>query len=166
MNPPKLQTRLHAITVLIYLAVFAAIPALAAPKKAATPAPDASPAATATPAAKAKPFPFKNTVVSVDKATNTFTIGKKTAHKVHVLPETKVLKGDETAATFEEIIVGVEVRGSVKKRADGDWEAVSVKIGPKAEASPSPSPSPAAKATPAKAAASPAASAPSPSPKP
>jgi len=37
----------------------------------------------------------------------------------------------------------VEVRGSVKKRADGDYDAVSVKIGPKAVPSPAASPSPA-----------------------
>ena len=76
----------------------------------------------------------------MDKGTQTFKMGKKTVHQVHVLPETKLLKGDGPPATFDEIIVGTEVRGSVKKRADGDYDAVSVKIGPKAMPSPAPSP--------------------------
>jgi len=138
------QLSLRSLTVLIYLSAFAAIPAFAAPAKSASPAPAASPAASPAAAeAKVKPIPFQNTVVSVDKATQTFKMGKKTVHQVHVTPETKVLKADETPAVFEEILVGVEVRGSVKKRADGDYDAVSVKIGPKAVPSPAASPSPA-----------------------
>jgi len=96
-----------------------------------------------------RPFPFESVVISVDKNTRSFKMGKKTVHQVHVLPETKVLKGDGTPAVFEEIIVGIDIRGSVKKRADGDYEAVSLKVGPKAQASPAASPS-AAKAAPKK----------------
>ena len=132
MNATQLHTGLRALTMLIYLSAFAVIPAFAAPAKSASPTPAAE--------AKGRPFPFQNTVVSVDKGTRTFKIGKKTVHQVHVLPETKVLKGDETPAAFEEILVGMEVRGSVKKRADGEYDAVSVKIGPKATLSPAPSP--------------------------
>jgi len=147
MNSTKRKIRLHAITVLIYLTVCAALPTLAAPaSKTVSPTPAASLAASATPAAKARPFPFQNTVISVDKAARTFRMGKKTVHQVHVSPETKVIKDDGTPAMFEEIKVGMEVRGSTTKRADGDYEAVSLKLGPKAAAtpvaSPSPSPSP------------------------
>jgi hypothetical protein len=81
----------------------------------------------------------------VDKSARTFRMGKKTVHQVHVLPETKLAKSDESPATFEEIIVGEEIRGSVRKRADGEYEAISIKIGPKEQASPAPvaaSPSP------------------------
>ena len=142
MNSPKLGLR--ALTVGIYLGVFAALPAFGAPK----PSPSATPAASPASAEKARPFPFENVVVSVDPATHTFKMGKKTVHQVHVLPETKVLKGEDQPATFEEIVVGIDVRGSVKKRADGDYDAVSVKIGPKAAPSPEASPA----ASPAKAA--------------
>lgn len=151
MHLTKRQIRLHAITVLIYLAVCVAIPALAAPTaKSASPTPAASPAASATPAAKARPFPFQNTVVSVDKTARTFRMGKKTVHQVHVSPEIKVLKGDGTPATFEEIVVGMEIRGSATKRADGDYDVVSLKIGPKAAATSAASPSPSASPSPAK----------------
>lgn len=107
-------------------------PALGAPKK--EPKAAASPAQAASPAAEARPFPFKSSVVSVDKAARTFRMGKTTVHQVHVLPETKLAKGDESPATFEAIVVGEEIRGSVRKRADGDYEAISIKIGPKVEA--------------------------------
>jgi len=141
MKSTKLHTGLRALTFLIYLSAFAAMPAFAAPAKSASPAPSASPAASPAAEAKAKPFPFPNTtIVSVDKATQTFKMGKKTVHQVHVTPETKMLKGDETPATFDAIIIGMEVRGSVKKRADVDYDAVSVKIGPKMMPSPAPSP--------------------------
>jgi len=115
------------------------------PKAESSPAAAAAADAAASPTAEARPFPFKNTVVSVDKSARTFRIGKKTVHQVHVLPETKLSKADETPAVFEEIIVGEEIRGSVRKRADGEYEAVSIKIGPKEQASPAPvaaSPSP------------------------
>lgn len=129
---------LHAIAAAA-LCFSLALPAFGAPAKAFNA--ESSPAAS--PAAQTRPFPFKSTVISVDKATHTFRIGKKTVHQVHVLPGTKLAKSDETPFTFEEIVVGTEIRGSVRKRADGDYEAVSLKIGPKVAAPPvaaSPSP--------------------------
>jgi hypothetical protein len=134
---------LHVLAAALCLGL--AAPVFGAPKK-AEPKAESSPSAA--PSAEARPFPFKNTVVSVDKSARTFQMGKKTVHQVHVLPETKLSKTDESPATFEEIIVGEEIRGSVRKRADGEYEAVSIKIVPKAAASPAPvaaSPTPKAK---------------------
>lgn len=104
----------------------AAIPAPAAPEP--TPTPAVAPVA---PVAQTRPFPFQRVVVSVDAAARTFRMGKKIIHQVHVLPTTRVMKGDGTPGVFEALAPGVEVRGSVRKRADGDYDAVSVKIGPK-----------------------------------
>ncbi|MCX6967354.1 MAG: hypothetical protein NTZ46_06150 [Verrucomicrobia bacterium] len=95
--------------------------------------PPATPTATPapSPAAKARPFPFQSVLLSVDKGARTFRMGKKVIHQVHVLAETKLLKSDGTAAPFEALQPGVEIRGSVRKRSDADYDAVSVKIGPK-----------------------------------
>lgn len=136
MKTPAFLSSLHVVAAAICLGV--AWPASGAPAKSREPKAESSPAAPVAPEAKVRPFPFKNTVISVDKPARTFSMGKKNVHRVHVLPETRLSKGDETPATFDEIIVGMEVRGSVRKRADGDYEAVSVKMGPKAQASPSP----------------------------
>ena len=102
----------------------------------ANPSPNPTPSPSAFPAVNARPFPFQSVVVSVDKAARTFRMGKKVIHQVHVLPETKISQGDGTAAGFEALAPGTEIRGSVRKRSDADWDAVSVKIGPK----PAPSP--------------------------
>ena len=118
MNPMRLFS-VFAVT----WALCAAMPALADPKPA--------PTATLAPATKARPFPFQSVVVSVDPAARTFRMGKKVIHPVHVLPTTRIMKGDGTPGAFKALAPGVEVRGSVRKRADGDYEAVSLKIGSK-----------------------------------
>jgi hypothetical protein len=92
-------------------------------------APAADPAAAAAP--KPRPFPFQSVVVSVNADAHTFCMGKKVVHQVHVVPETKITQSDATAAAFEALAPGVEIRGAVRKRADGDYDAVSVKIGAK-----------------------------------
>lgn len=107
------------------LALCAAMPATAAPEPAQTA--EATPA----PAQTTRPFPFQRVVLSVDATARTFRMGKKVVHQVHVLPATRVMKGDGTPGAFELLAPGVEVRGSVRKRVDGDYDAVSVKIGPK-----------------------------------
>jgi len=151
MNLNTLLFRLPSMIAVVCLS--AALPALGAPAKAPGSKAESSPAAASpSPVAKAHPFPFQSNVVSVDKGTRTFRMGKTTVHQVHVLPATKLLKTDGTPAKFEEIVEGIEIRGAVNKRADGDYEAVSIYIGPKAEAIPvaaGPGASP-AKATPKK----------------
>jgi len=107
----------------------AALPALGNPSPTPTPTPIS--AAKPSPVVKARPFPFQSVVVSMDKKARTFRMGKKVIHQVHVLPETKLLKADGTSAPFEALQPGMEIRGSVRKRSDADYDAVSVKIGPK-----------------------------------
>jgi len=113
--------------------IFSAMLTLGAamPVGAAAPEPAPAVAATATPAIRVRPFPFRSVVVTADAAAGTFRMGKKLIRQVHVLPETRLMKGDGTASAFEALAPGVEIRGSVRKRVDGDYDAVSVKIGPK-----------------------------------
>ncbi|MDD5349713.1 MAG: hypothetical protein PHQ12_05830 [Chthoniobacteraceae bacterium] len=124
---PSLFLRRHLpLAAALCLALFAA--PFAAP---ADPAPSPATTATAAPTAKPRPFPFQSVIVSVDPAARTFRMGKKVIHQVHILPETKITRGDTVPAAFETLTPGMEIRGAVRKRADGDYDAVSVKIGPK-----------------------------------
>jgi len=124
MHPSTIQKNLRAVVILLGLSLCTVLPVSAAP----TPVPSASPSAS--PAAKAHPFPYQGVIVSVDKTARTLRIGKNTIHHIHVLPESKLSK-DEKPAAFETLAAGMEVRCSVRKRADADWDAVSIKIGAK-----------------------------------
>ena len=99
--------------------------------------PKATGSATAFPAPVPAPAdprsqPFKSVVISVDKAHQIFRMGKKKIRAVRVVETSKLFRGDgTTAATFADIVVGVEIRGSLKKMDDGSFDAVSLKIGPK-----------------------------------
>lgn len=128
---------MHFPRTLICLMTCLALPgfAISAPLPSA---PAASPAAS--PAAKPRPLPFHSVIVSVDPKTRTFTMGKKVIRRVHVLPETKLFEGDTKPAAFNALAPNLEIRGSLRKRADGDYDAVTLKLGLK----PAPSPSPTA----------------------
>ena len=91
----------------------------------------AAPLPAAADSAKPRPFPFQSVIVSVNAAARTFCMGRKVFHQVHVLPETKITQGETAPAAFETLAPGLEIRGSVRKRADGDYDAGSVKIGRK-----------------------------------
>jgi hypothetical protein len=113
----------------LLFALFAVLtwPALPVPGLAAS-----EPPASATPLpAKPRPYPFRSVVVSADPAAQTFQMGKKKIRTVHINPATRLLKSDGTPATFGDLTAGAEIRGSVRKRPDGELDAVSVKIGPK-----------------------------------
>ena len=124
MSPPRILKSLRKLTVLIGLIFCTALFAMAAP----SPTPDPSPSAS--PLVKARPFPYQGVIVSVDKTAHSFRIGKNVVHQVHMQPETKLTQ-DEKPVAFETLAKGMEVRCSVRKRADGDYDAVSIKIGPK-----------------------------------
>ena len=138
MYPFTIQKTFRAVAILLGLFLCAVLPASAAP----TPAPSALPPAV--PAAKAKPFPYTGVIASVDKTARTLSIGKNVVHKVYVQPETK-LSQDEKPVAFETFAAGMDVRCSVRKRADGDYDAVSIKIGKKPAPAVSPAASPAKK---------------------
>lgn len=114
---PLLLAALLAVALPAIPEVRAADPAAATPVTAATPKP--------------RPLPFQSVIVSVDPASRSFRMGKKVIRRVYVLPETRITQGDTVPAAFEALTPGLEIRGALRKRADGDYDAVSVKIGPK-----------------------------------
>ena len=84
------------------------------------------------PETKRRTLPFSSKVISVDKTHGKFRIGKKVVREVQVLPETKLFRGDGVSvAHASDIVVGAEVRGSLRRGEKGIYEAVSLKVGRK-----------------------------------
>ncbi len=75
-------------------------------------------------------IPFNGTLASLDTATKTITVGKRT---FQITSTTRIYKGEKTPATLEDGVVGEVVRGSYKKLEDGKLVASSVYFGPKTE---------------------------------
>jgi len=86
------------------------------------------------PTSTGRPLPFRSVIHSVDPSAPLFTMGKKKIRVVHVTTATRFTRVDGEPATFEMLEPGLEVRGSARKLAQSEWEAVSVKIGSKAAA--------------------------------
>ncbi len=74
-----------------------------------------------------KAGPFHGRLVAVDKTAKTITVGKRT---FLISSETKIKKGGKPA-TLDEGVVGEEVSGYVKPKADGKLVATTVNFGPK-----------------------------------
>jgi len=85
-----------------------------------------------TPAASTRPIPYYGKIGMVDKANKTFTIqGKKSTRTFTATDSTKMEKAGGGAATWEDLKAGEYVRGSATKKGEGQYMAMSVKIGPK-----------------------------------
>jgi hypothetical protein len=80
---------------------------------------------------KLRALPFKSVVYSVDAEGKSFRMGKKKIRLVYVTPETRFLRSDGSPAKVGDLTPGTEIRGSTRKRENGELEAVTVKIGPK-----------------------------------
>ena len=74
-------------------------------------------------------IPFHGKVAAVDAAAATVTVGTTT---VNITSETKITK-DGKPATLADITVGEKVGGAYKKDEAGKMNAVSIRIGEKAE---------------------------------
>jgi len=85
--------------------------------------------ATAAPTPKARPYPFKSVVFSVDAPAGYFRMGKRRIRQVFVVETSKLRHDDGRPATLADLSEGIEIRGSIRKRANGDLEAVTVIIG-------------------------------------
>lgn len=82
---------------------------------------------------KRETYPYQGKVKSSDKTAMTVTLeGKEKERIISVTSETKITK-EGKPATFGDITVGENVRGQVKKTADGKESATSVFIGPAPE---------------------------------
>lgn len=79
-----------------------------------------------------RPIPFYGKIGTVDKANKTFTIeGKKSTRTFSATEATKLEKAGGTAATWEDLKPGEYVRGSATKKAEGQYTAMSIKLGQK-----------------------------------
>jgi hypothetical protein len=69
-------------------------------------------------------------VKAVDDAGKTVTLaGRPKDHLVHITSETRLMK-DGKPATFADIKVGEHAQGQGRRRADGNVDALSLRVGP------------------------------------
>ncbi|MDP9292262.1 MAG: hypothetical protein M3O82_07860 [Verrucomicrobiota bacterium] len=126
------MTSLKLLTIAIALAL--PLSMQAAEKKAATAKAAPSPTAAAEKAEKkdAKSR-FQGKIASTDATAKTVTLEGKTSRVLYVTSETKLKKTDGAAATWDDLKMGEQVRGSYVKGDDGKMTASTLKVGPKAE---------------------------------
>lgn len=80
--------------------------------------------------AKRDTYPFRGKVKAADKTAMTVTLGGKEKDRViTVTSETRIVKLGKPAI-FEDITVGEDVGGMVKKTPEGKEQAVMVRVGP------------------------------------
>jgi hypothetical protein len=80
-------------------------------------------------------IPFNGKVNAVDTDARTLVIGKEKKRTVQITPETKITRHGEPA-TLQDITVGEDIGGLGINLGEGRLEAVSLRVGPKAEAKP------------------------------
>lgn len=84
------------------------------------------------PSTSARPLPFQSIIATAPDTHGVFEIGKKKKRTLHLTERTKLWHGDGTTpATAADLLVGVEIRGSLRRLDNGEYEALSLKIGPK-----------------------------------
>jgi hypothetical protein len=82
--------------------------------------------------ASSRAIPFYGKIGTVDKANKTFTIeGKKSTRTFSATDSTKMEKAGGVAATWDDLKPGEYIRGSATKKAEGQYTAMSIKIGQK-----------------------------------
>lgn len=92
-----------------------------------TPEPEAPPTTK-----RPRALPFRSVVHSIDEEHRAyFRMGKTRLRRVHIQPDTRFLLASGEPATAEDLRVGIDIRGSYRKRDDGDYDAVTIKIGAK-----------------------------------
>lgn len=77
-------------------------------------------------------IPYRGSIAAVDAAAKTFTLKGKSIRVFAITSSTKLLKESNPGA-WEDVKVGEYVRGNAVKKAEGQYEAMSVKLGPKPE---------------------------------
>jgi hypothetical protein len=97
------------------------------------------------PAAKTRPF--RGTIKTINKASQTIVLRGEKAQTFKILPETKIRR-DGKPIGFEDIAVGDTLGGFARQAPAGHWEALTLNFGaktPEAAGSPSPAPKPSQK---------------------
>lgn len=80
-----------------------------------------------------RPLPFHGTISSVDKDAGTVTLKGQTSTRVfHTSADTRIVKNGKPA-TLADAVVGEVIGGSYRKAADGQLNAISLRLGPKPE---------------------------------
>lgn len=78
--------------------------------------------------ATAKKAPFRGTIASIDKTAKTITLKGPKKQVIHITEATKITK-EKLPVTFDSISVGTLVTGLKQKISNGDWQALSLRIG-------------------------------------
>jgi hypothetical protein len=85
---------------------------------------------------KSASIPFTGKLNAVDKTAMTITLeGKEKKRTIHLTSQTRYMKAGKPA-TLDDAVVGEEVAGQIVKKAEGQEEAVSLRLGPKPEEAP------------------------------
>jgi hypothetical protein len=93
--------------------------------------PGISAASTAARPAKTRAFPFRGRIAAVDRESGTITLkGKEKARQFRITSGTRIIK-DGQPATLADAKVGAEVGGQAQTTEEGQFEALSLRIGPK-----------------------------------
>ncbi|HWL52655.1 MAG TPA: hypothetical protein VNQ90_09480 [Chthoniobacteraceae bacterium] len=90
----------------------------------------ASPSPSPTPG---RPYPFHSVIFSFDPETGALRIGKNRIRLVYLTSRTRMLHERGDTATWDDLIEGTAVRGSIRKREDGELEVVSIFVGTKSQ---------------------------------
>jgi hypothetical protein len=82
---------------------------------------------------KGKTIPYRGKISAVDRTTKTITLGGKEKSRVfQVTAETRILKQGKPV-TWEEVLVGEQVRGQARMMESGLSELISLYLGPKGD---------------------------------
>lgn len=86
-----------------------------------------------TPATRGRPYPFHSVIFSFDPESGALRIGKHRIRLIYLTSRTRMLHERGDAATWDDLIEGTAVRGSIRKREDGELEVVSIVVGAKSQ---------------------------------
>jgi len=75
-----------------------------------------------------KKVPFRGTVASIDKTAKTITLKGPKKQVIHITDATKITK-EKLPSTIDSISVGSMVSGLKLQASNGNWEALSLRIG-------------------------------------
>ncbi len=97
---------------------------------------DGEPALSPSPGAKVRPYPFNSVIFSFDPESGALRIGKNRIRLVFLTSTTRMLREDGDVATWDDLVDGTAVRGSIRKREDGELEVISITVGTKSQTPP------------------------------
>lgn len=79
-------------------------------------------------------IPYRGDIAAVNAEAKTFTLKGKSKERTFAITTLTKLSKDNTPAAWEDLKIGEHVSGRAIKKAEGKYEAVSVKLGIKPEA--------------------------------